>query len=321
MKSQLTTSLVGGVIASVCCFAALLCSSVIFAQCKPSIEIDGNLTVVDPTDPFGLELPMWMGEGQTLAAGPSVNSISVIEFTVNGAALEFGGVLSITSTTATSVPTGKVWKVESVVKKNTPSNYRSVSYTIPGTYTFTVPACAREICIEAWGGGGGGSAAPNNAGSGSGGGGAGYGAGCYAVTPSSNLTVVVGAGGAGGTAAAQASGQTGQTSSVGSLITAEGGGGSVGSSSGGTGGAGGSSTGIHVVQGGPGFVGGGSCDTPSGRGGAAGNGGAGGNPVISGQAGQAGSAPGGGGSGGGSGNCGGWRGGGAGGAGRVIITW
>jgi hypothetical protein len=305
------------------CIVVLLSACNATAQCKPSIEVDGNLTVVDPTDPFGLELPLWMKEGQTLAIGASVNSISVIEFAINGAALEFSQVLSITSSTPVPVPSEKVWKVESVVKQNTPTNYRSVTYSIPGTYTFTVPACAREICIEAWGGGGGGSGnfSGGSLASGAGGGGAGFGAGCYTVTPGHDITVVVGNGGFGGPGGNPGQdGQNGQASSVGSLIIADGGLGATYSNSGGTGGGGSSSNGINVVQGGAGTSGGVNCSTPSGRGGAAGNGGAGGNPVTSGT-GQAGAVPGGGGGGAATGDCGGNRTGGVGGAGRIVISW
>ncbi|MCC6601315.1 MAG: hypothetical protein IT223_11675 [Crocinitomicaceae bacterium] len=300
--------------------AAILFASIqSFAQCKPKIKIDGQSTGVSQTDEFGLRLPLWLKENQSLAIGSSVSSISVLEFDVNGSALEFIQVLSITSITGVQVPTGKVWKVESVVMENSPSTYRSITYSIPGTYTWTVPACAEEICVELWGGGGGGSGSYVSAGSAAGGGGGGFGSGCFSVTPGASYSVTVGDGGTGGSTAS--AGGTGGASSVGSLISANGGNGGLASATGGTGGTGGTSSAATNVTGGPGTGGGPDCGSISGMGGTGANGGAGGVGVGSGTNGNPGTAPAGGGGGGGSGTCSGSRSGGKGGAGRVVITW
>ncbi len=291
-------------------------------QCKPAIKIDGVNTVVDATDQFGLQLPFWLKEGQTLAVGASVASISVIEFSVNVTALEFSQVLNITSSSPVSVPSGKIWKLESAQKQNNASTYKTVSFTSAGTYSWVVPACAEEICIEIWGGGGGGSGSYNNGAAGAGGGGGGFGSGCFAVVPGTTYTVTVADGGTGGNGGTPGqTGSTGGTSSVGSLITAPGGNGGISDSSGGTGGTGVTSSATNNAQGANGKSGGATCGELSGAGGTGGNGGAGGIGVGSSTNGSTGTAPAGGGSGGGTGGCGGNRPGGKGGAGKVVISW
>ncbi|MEY4602724.1 MAG: hypothetical protein RIT43_16 [Bacteroidota bacterium] len=87
-------------------------------------------------------------------------------------------------------------------------------YTVPGTYTWTVPACVYSITVEVWGGGGGGGAVWSRfsvtanasdcesgdeicTGAGGGGGG-GYSRRTYTVNPGEVYTIVVGAGGNGG---------------------------------------------------------------------------------------------------------------------------
>lgn len=292
-------------------------------QCKPAIKIDGKINVVDPNDKFGLPLPFWLKEGQTVAISSSVNSISLLEFSVNGTALEFSQVLNITSTSPQSVPSGKVWKLESVSKDNNSSTYQSATFGT-GTFTWTVPACAEQICVEAWGGGGGGSGNYNTGSyaTGSGGGGGGFGSQCFTVVPGTSYTVTVGDGGTGGTGGNPGSaGNAGGNSSVGSLITAYGGAGGTSNSSGGTGGTGGSSTSTSVAQGANGTSGASGCVAPyTGSGGAGGNGGAGAGPTTTTSApGIAGTAPGGGG--GGGMGCSGANVGGKGAAGKVIITW
>jgi hypothetical protein len=282
-----------------------------WSQCQPYIRVDGNIVIANQTTPTGITLPLWLREGQTLAAEQMVHSISVIEFSVNGTALEFSDVLSVTSTTPQAVPAGKVWKVESIVKQPASGTNNSVTYTQAGTYTFTVPSCANYICIEVWGGGGGGGGATS--GSGGAGGGGGYGQGCFVVTPGSNHTVQVGAGG-GGRSGVNA-GISGGTSSVGTLISATGGGGGA-AGGGGLGGAGGTSTAPVSFAGGSGGNGNASsCN--GGSGGAGGNGGVGGQSTCN--QGNAGTAPGGGGS---SGNTNGSQySGGSGALGRVLISW
>jgi len=311
-------------------------SSVSFAQCNPAIKIDGAITVLDSD----LKLPLWLKEGQQIAIASNVHSISIIEFTVNGTSLEFSQIHSVVPGPAQSVPSGKAWKVESVLKASDTSTYRNTIYSNPGTYTFVVPGCAEQICVEAWGGGGGGGGGSQHTGStpakmasGGGGGGGGFGSECFAVTPGSQLTVVVGSGGASGAAMSGSSGGTGQSggaggnSSVGSSILALGGGaggGAMTNTSTGTGGTAGAAGTSAAASNAPG-VGGGAgvfylwqspfIDQPRGNGGAAGNGGAGGSGSSS--HGQPGTLVGGGGGGGGRSN----GNGGAGANGKVIITW
>jgi len=301
-----------------------LLPSGLFAQCKPMIKIDGIATVVNQNDDFGLRFPYWLNEGQTLAVGSSVAAISVIEFDLNDSTLEIEQVMSVTSVTPVSVPTGKVWKLESALVKNNSSSYKSSTFS-PGTFTFTVPGCAEEICIEAWGGGGGGSSAYYHSTQslrrpGGGGGGGGFGSECFVVTPGDQFTIIVGAGGAGGagTSSGGNHGGTGGDSSVGSLILVTGGGGGQFSSSSSTGGAGGSSAALSNANGAPGGNGASTYNGLVGAGGAGGNGGAGGTAPGLTENGNPGTFPGGGGSGGGGNST---YSGGRGGDGRVIISW
>jgi len=303
----------------------------LFSQCQPYIKIDGNKVLANQTVAAGLALPYWLKENQTLAVDQMVNSISVIEFNVvNGNSLEFSQVLSITSTTPQQVPTGKVWKIESISKQPALSEINGAAYSDVGTYTFIVPSCASYICVEVWGGGGGGGGGHGTSGyGGGGGGGGGYGKGCFSVTPGDSYTVIVGSGGAGGSPGNPGgNGSAGGTSSVGSLISATGGngGGGGGTSAGGSGGTGGTSTGgIVNISGGMGENGGiGGNTRYGGKGGNSGsgpdlNGGMGGAKVITNNPngnGNNGSLPGGGGSGGYYNYAGG-----IGAPGRVIITW
>lgn len=83
------------------------------------------------------------------------------------------------------------------------------TYTVPGAYSFTVPASVTTLTLEVVGAGGSG-----GGNGGGGGGGGGYAKGVYTVTPGAVLSVNVGAGGGGAGSG---------TSSVGSLISATGG--------------------------------------------------------------------------------------------------
>ncbi|MCC6599592.1 MAG: hypothetical protein IT223_02845 [Crocinitomicaceae bacterium] len=301
-------------------------------QCKPSIKIDGKISLVDGVQHF----PFWLHSGQTLAIASSVHSISVIEFDQVGASLEFANVLSITSTTPVAVPSGKVWKVESALRASTSSTYTSMTFQNTGTYTFVVPGCAEQICIEAWSGGGGGgggyyrNTSPYPIAAGGGGGGGGYGSECFTVTPGDTYTVTVGAGGAAGNnqqggGGSGGAGTNGGQSSVGTLLVVTGGQGGTGgtasgsSGTGGTGGTGGTTTALNMAPGAVGLNGTWLLNNwpPSGAGGAGGNGGAGGGSVTGNGTGLPGSSPGGGGGGGAylSGS------GGKGGDGKVIISW
>lgn len=67
-------------------------------------------------------------------------------------------------------------------------------YTVPGTYTFTVPAGVTSITVQTWGGGGrGGSRTTSTDGTGGGGGG-GFSQHTFSVTPGQSYVVTVGAG-------------------------------------------------------------------------------------------------------------------------------
>ena len=300
----------------------LFTTSVVKAQCRHTIKIDGNITEVDEgPNGGGLKLPVWLKATQTLAVDQNVNSISVIEFTVNGTSLDFSAVLNVT--TIQTVPAAKVWKIESILNKvSLPSASNSITYTDAGTFSTVFPACVTYVCIEVWGagGGGGGICTANNGAAGGGGGG--YGQGCFTVTSGTPYTVTVGRGGAGNS---NASGSAGGTSSVGVLISATGGGGggspvtTCGGS--GTAGAGGTCGAAINATGTAGTTGG--NGNPGGAGGAAGNGGAGGaTQNTPDAAGNDGISPGGGGGGGRGLTPGGVsRAGGTGGTGKVIITW
>jgi hypothetical protein len=293
------------------------------AQCKPMIKIDGNATVVNANDDFGLNLPFWLSEGHTLAVGSSVSSISVIEFTVNGTALEFSQVMLVTSTTGVTVPDDKVWKLESIAKENNSSTYKSVTFAAAGTYSWTVPGCAEEICVDMWGAGGGGGGSANVSGSfgGGGGGGGGYGSQCFPVTPSTTYTIVVGVGG-GGTTTTGSPGEASSVTGAAFTMTVNGGtGGSQGTTSGGgTGGTGGTSSASSSAQGASGKVGCNFGTIHCGAGGPGANGGAGATGVlVANTVGGGGVAPGGGGGGGTWGSL--LTSGGPGGDGKVIISW
>lgn len=288
--------------------AIIIATDLGFSQCLPFIKVDTFVVSANQTVPLGINLPLWLKAGQTIAPVQMVNEISAIEFTVNGTALEFSQVLTITN--SVTVPAGKVWKVEAIMKQYTSGTANSVTYTVPGTYSFKVPGCASYICIEAWSGGGSGGTDAASGCSGGGGGGGAYGQQCYTVTPGATYSVVVGAG---GNASYGGAGSAGGNSSFGTLMTVTGGtGGAAGC--GGTGGTGGSTSATLEMPGQNGNNGYGSGS--NGKGGNGGNGGAGG--AGSPNTGTDGTYPGGGGGGGnhyyGSRS-------GAGAAGKVIVTW
>jgi hypothetical protein len=133
---------------------------------------------------------------------------------------------------------------------------QSLSYSIPGTYVFTVPVGVTSITIDAWGAGAGGAA---DAG---GGGGAYAGISSYDVVPGELYTVVVGTGGD-----ADLNPSVGGDSSFGSIVIAKGASGSVGGSDAG-------STGAIKYSGGNGGTT--SALAGNGGGGSAGSGGSGG---------------------------------------------
>lgn len=220
-----------------------------------------------------------------------------------------------------------------------------ITYSTPGTYTYTALTGFTPVKVEAWGGGGGGggagggSSVTNSAGGGGGGGGC-------SVSPSAPVigstgyAVVVGAGGPNGVAAGGNGTAGGASTFATAMVVANGGAGGNGTTTatpgaGGNGGAAGTGTstftggnGATGIAGTSGGGGGGSAGTTgsgtnstSGTGGAAGSGGgvAGANGSL-GSAGGTGTAPGAGG-GGGAKNNGTNRAGGSGGAGQVKITY
>ncbi len=92
------------------------------SQCNFYIKIDGNQVYAEgAASAAGLQLPVWLKAGQTLQTDVNVHSISVLEFTINGSALAYSQTLSVTSTLST-VPAGKTWKIESIIKEFIRSN-------------------------------------------------------------------------------------------------------------------------------------------------------------------------------------------------------
>ncbi len=245
-----------------------------FSQCKPFIIIDGNAIIADENDPNGLRLPTWLTAGQTLNIGQYVYSISVIEFTVNGTALDYSANLRITSSsTVPSGPPAKVWKIEAVHKNVAiPSFAGTYSYSIPGTFTFVSPPCSLMANIRVYGGGGGGAGSSTTCStSGAGGGGAGYAEGYYLLTPSTSYTVVVGAAGNGGSAGGNGSAGGSSSVSVVSISATAGGGGTINLCGTGTGGTAGTGSGQLNFTGQAGFA---NSGTTGGDGGGSGNSGA-----------------------------------------------
>ena len=190
------------------------------AQCnRPYIKIDGNRVLADNSQTQNsLVLPFWLKSGQTLATDQNVLSISVIEFNVTSGTLTFSQVLSITS--VQTVPSGIVWKVESIIKSLIYNSNSSLTISSGGAYNWTVPSCVTQICIEIWGAGGGGGGSQSSNAAGGGGGGA-YAFQCFTVTPGTAYAITLGVGGAGG--GFNGTGSTGSSSSVGGLISAGGG--------------------------------------------------------------------------------------------------
>jgi len=103
----------------------IIISSLLHAQnpCQEgTIIINGLATdavFIENDNNTGFNLPLWLVEGTTLAAGTRVHFVSVVEFNVinqsGNITLGFNQVLNV-GTQAATVPTGKVWKVEAIVK-------------------------------------------------------------------------------------------------------------------------------------------------------------------------------------------------------------
>jgi hypothetical protein len=201
------------------------CTITALGQNTPSLLIDNVSTQFS-----NVSLPYWLKAGQTIDIGTNAKSVSILEFTVNGTALEFSQAVALTS--SQTVPANKVWKIEGIGLIDTNTSMPSSSTTLgsstnsvallptifqspkkfetPGSYNWKVPPGVTSICIEVWGAGG--SGGPNGRG-----GGGGYGYQCFTVVPLTNYIVTVATGGIGRFS------QGGGSSSVGNLITASGG--------------------------------------------------------------------------------------------------
>ena len=309
------------------------CTLSTLGQNLPSLLIDNVSTQFSE-----VSLPYWLKAGQSIDLGTNAQSVSALEFNVNGSNLEFSQAIAIT--TAQTVPLNKVWKIEAIGLKSANSSIPSSillgsgstststslptvfqspkKFEIPGTYSWTVPPGITSICIEVWSGGGGGGGA-SYGGLAGGGGGGGYAYQCFTVVPSTTYTINVGSGGIGGTNAST-DGTAGGNSSFGNLMNVIGGAGGGKNSGGptdGVGGAGGSSSCTFSITGNNGSNGTWSATAPSnGNGGNGANGGNGGKTIAVGS-GQPGDIPGGAGSGGRNANANG----GAGARGQVYIFW
>lgn len=230
-------------------FYSLLAS----AQTTPVLFID-NTPIKFQGD---ISLPYWVGAGKSVQLGQDAVSASILEFTLVNNEMEFSQAIHLTSNS--TVPTGKVWKIEAIGIGNNPSynsinnfsnsNYPSIfdspiTFSTPGTHSWTVPPGVTNICIEAWGGGGRGGSGFSSGQPGGGGGGGGYGYQCFTVSPGTTYNLNIGAGGSSGTG-------NGGSSTFGTLITVTGGNsGTAGTSTViGTGGVGGSSTASFNITG------------------------------------------------------------------------
>ena len=195
-------------------FLILFVFNVSFAQVSLKIdEVNTQFTEVS--------LPYWLKSGQKVDLGTNVNSVSILEFNLNGGNLEFSQAISLKS--AQTVPANKVWKIEALGLKETNSAYPGSSissassigsnetnvptvyqspkkFEVPGSYSWIVPPGVSSICVEVWSGGGAGSTGHSGNGTnyGTGGGGGGGGAyvyECFNVLPGTTFQVLVGAGG------------------------------------------------------------------------------------------------------------------------------
>lgn len=119
--------------------------------------------------------------------------------------------------------TGTIW---AIATSGIPA-YKKVTYSTPGSFTFTVPAGVTKLRVEvAGGGGGGGGADGRSAGKGGNGGSGAKTNTTFAVTAGASVAVVVGAGGS--SAYKKNNGGTGGTSKAGSVSARGGNGGTYG---------------------------------------------------------------------------------------------
>lgn len=113
-----------------------------------------------------------------------------------------------------------------IATSGTPA-YKKVTYSTPGSFTFTIPAGVTKLRVEvAGGGGGGGGADGQSAGKGGNGGSGAKTNTTFAVTAGASVAVVVGAGGS--SAYKKNNGGTGGTSKAGSVSARGGNGGTYG---------------------------------------------------------------------------------------------
>jgi hypothetical protein len=261
-----------------------------YSQKTPSLIIDS--TEIQFSD---VSLPFWLKAGQSVGLGLNAKIVSVLEFTINGTALDFSRVLTLTN--KQTVPTNKAWKIEGIGlnkgdtlaafssaqigsssnASNLPFLFQSpMKFENTGTFIWKVPPGVTTIWIEVWGAGGQSYSSGSNTNSiSSGGGGGSYGYGKFTVVPGTQYTVTVGAGGN-----MSINNGNGGSSSVGNLISASGGSRGNFNNNGNcaalSGGAGGTSSAPFNLSGEAG-VSSLFCNGPSiGRGGNAGNGGIGG---------------------------------------------
>lgn len=194
-----------------------------FAQ-DAAVKIDGQVVYLKS----GNSLPYWLKAGQTITPSKNVSFLSAMEFNSdsNSHVLKYVQVIKIAN--LSTVPTGKVWKIEAVAydtfivptnmasvqlpsnggigssitsggsAANTPVLYKSPKvFDVPGTYQWIVPPGVTSICVEIWGGGGNGDMdyAAFNVGRyypGSGGGAGGYGYQCFNVIPGTQFSLTIG---------------------------------------------------------------------------------------------------------------------------------
>jgi hypothetical protein len=83
------------------------CTITVLGQNSPSLLIDS----VSPQF-SNVSLPYWLKTGQTINIGTNAKSVSILEFTVNGTALEFSQAVALNSSQI--VPVNKVWKIEGI---------------------------------------------------------------------------------------------------------------------------------------------------------------------------------------------------------------
>lgn len=187
--------------------------SLLFFVTILTAQNSSSLVIDNVSNQFSnISLPYWLKSGQTIDLGTNAKSVSIIEFTVNGTALEFSQVISLTS--VQTVPQNKVWKIEAIgqtiatnpnpLNSNIPSNYNGISslnnnllptiyqspvnFNNPGVFSWTVPSGITNICIDTWGGGG-------SSGVLNGGGAGAFGYQCFNVVPLQILTITVGTAG------------------------------------------------------------------------------------------------------------------------------